>query len=192
MLETSGVILLYNNLFIYQVLCTLTSRRRSPYPFLSKIIDVLSLLHKPCYIAQVNCFYNVLFNVCLNVWCATIWGQPLDNEFMLWVANLLLVLCWQKPNKYSYIIHTDKQPSTYDTYRKTSNIRRVLVGNKIVDHSEVVGASPVGAAPTTSSFLTWHLASRDSAKKATRQYENLLSVGIWSSYIRDSTVTIKK
>ena len=26
------------------------------------------------------------------------------------------------------------------------------MGNKIVDHSDVVGASPVGAAPTTSSF----------------------------------------
>ena len=43
---------------------------------------------------------------------------------------------------------------SYDMYRKTSNIRRTLVGNKIVDHSDVVGASPVGAAPTTSSFST--------------------------------------
>ena len=40
------------------------------------------------------------------------------------------------------------------TYRKVSNIRRTLVCNKIVDHSDVVGASPVGAAPTTSSFST--------------------------------------
>ena len=39
-------------------------------------------------------------------------------------------------------------------YRKASNISRTLVGNKIVDHSDVVGASPVGAAPTTSSFST--------------------------------------
>ena len=39
-------------------------------------------------------------------------------------------------------------------YHKTSNIRRTLVGNNIVDHSDVVGASPVGAAPTTSSFST--------------------------------------
>ena len=30
----------------------------------------------------------------------------------------------------------------------------LLVGKKIVDHSDVVGASPVGAAPTTSSFPT--------------------------------------
>ena len=39
-------------------------------------------------------------------------------------------------------------------YRQVSNISRTLVGNKIIDHSDVVGASPVGAAPTTSSFST--------------------------------------
>ena len=39
-------------------------------------------------------------------------------------------------------------------YHKVSNIRRTLEGYKIVDHSDVVGASPVGAAPTTSSFST--------------------------------------
>ena len=37
-------------------------------------------------------------------------------------------------------------------YREVSNISHTLVGNKIVDHSDVVGASPVGAAPTTSSL----------------------------------------
>ena len=40
------------------------------------------------------------------------------------------------------------------TYRNTFNICRTLVGNKIVDNSDVVGASPVGAAPTTSSLST--------------------------------------
>ena len=39
-------------------------------------------------------------------------------------------------------------------YRQVSNIRRTLECNKIVDHSDEVGASPVGAAPTTSSFST--------------------------------------
>ena len=43
---------------------------------------------------------------------------------------------------------------THAMYRQVSNISRTLVGNKIVDHSDVVGASPVGAAPTTSSFST--------------------------------------
>ena len=41
-----------------------------------------------------------------------------------------------------------------EEYRKTSNISRTLVGNTTVDHSDVVGASPIGAAPTTSSFST--------------------------------------
>ena len=43
---------------------------------------------------------------------------------------------------------------TLENYHKVSNIRRTLVGSKIVDHSDVVGASPVGAAPTASSFST--------------------------------------
>ena len=40
------------------------------------------------------------------------------------------------------------------TYRQISNIRRALVGNAIVGHSDVTGASPVGAALTTSLFST--------------------------------------
>ena len=40
------------------------------------------------------------------------------------------------------------------TYRQTSNIRNTLVGKEIIVHSDVVGASPVCAAPTTSSLLT--------------------------------------
>ena len=40
------------------------------------------------------------------------------------------------------------------TYRQISNTRHTLLGNKIVDHSDAVGASPVGAAPTSSSFST--------------------------------------
>ena len=40
------------------------------------------------------------------------------------------------------------------THQQTSNVSRTLLGSKIVDHSDVVGASPVGAAPTTSSFST--------------------------------------
>ena len=43
---------------------------------------------------------------------------------------------------------------TVRTYRKIYNISGTLVGDKIVYHSDIVGASPVGAAPTTSSSLT--------------------------------------
>ena len=38
-------------------------------------------------------------------------------------------------------------------YPQTSKISHTL-GNKIVDHSDVAGAAPTGAAPTTSSFST--------------------------------------
>ena len=41
-----------------------------------------------------------------------------------------------------------------DEYCKTSNIRRTLEGNTFFYHSDVVEASPVVAAPTTSSFST--------------------------------------
>ena len=40
------------------------------------------------------------------------------------------------------------------TYRQTSNIKRSLVSNEHVDRSDVIGASPLGAAPTTPSFST--------------------------------------
>ena len=63
-----------------------------------------------------------------------------------------------------------------------------MVGNKIVDHSDVVGASPVGAAPTTLSFSNQNLASMYLAKTVARQYDNLLSVGICAFCIRDLTV----
>ena len=39
-------------------------------------------------------------------------------------------------------------------HSQTSNMSRTSVGNKIVDHSDVVGASLVAVAPTTSSFST--------------------------------------
>ena len=41
-----------------------------------------------------------------------------------------------------------------EVYCQTSNISHKL-GDTIVDHSDVVGASPVGTALTTSSLSTW-------------------------------------
>ena len=59
-----------------------------------------------------------------------------------------------KPCNHSLYIGIIIFPHTDNTYRQVTNIRRTLVGNKIVDNSDVVGASPVGAAPTTSSLST--------------------------------------
>ena len=54
-----------------------------------------------------------------------------------------LILCKYKPNIHVFCSRN---------YRQTSNIRRTSIGNTIVNHSVVVGAPPVGAAPTTFSF----------------------------------------
>ena len=65
-------------------------------------------------------------------------------------------------------------------YHQVSDIRRTLVGNQIVDHSDiVVGASPVGAAPTTSPFSTYCLVSIYYAKTTAYQDEKHLSFVIW-------------
>ena len=39
-------------------------------------------------------------------------------------------------------------------YNQNSNISHTSVGNKIVDHSDVVGASPISIAPIKSAFST--------------------------------------
>ena len=75
----------------------------------------------------------------LLLWKQTegIWGQEVGNETQ---KAFDLSLC--------------RGLGIMKLYRQTSNTSRTWVGNKIVDHSDVVAASPVGAAPTTSSFST--------------------------------------
>ena len=62
-------------------------------------------------------------------------------------------------------------------YRQASNISCTLVCNKIVDHSDVARASPVGEAPTTSSFSIYHLASMHWAKTSARRDKNFFLFG---------------
>ena len=59
-------------------------------------------------------------------------------------------------------------PNLY-LYHKTSDISQSLKDYKVVDHSDVVGTSPVGATPNTSLFSTQHLASMDWAKTTARR-----------------------
>ena len=110
-------------------------------------------------------------------WCAGSW-QCLWHITCLWISVLhtyifqgyfmgITTYC-----KTSNISHTRQ-------YCKTSNISHTLIGNKIVEHSDIIGASPVGAAPTTSSFSTWHLASMDCTKTTARWEEKHLRFGIW-------------
>ena len=57
-------------------------------------------------------------------------------------------------------------------YPQPTNIRRAILCNKSVDHS------PVGAAPTTSSFSTKHMASVDWEMATGRRAEKHLSLGM--------------
>ena len=66
--------------------------------------------------------------------------------------GFIQLVCLPSQESLAWLSCLDK--SVRENYRQTSNIIRTTVGNKIVDHSDVVGTSPVGAAPTTSSFLT--------------------------------------
>ena len=69
-------------------------------------------------------------------------------------------VCAQATNLHEeFEIHTFEITATSPgdqiiIYPQTSNIGHTLVVNKIVDHSDVVGAVPVNAASTTSSFST--------------------------------------
>ena len=54
-----------------------------------------------------------------------------------------------------FITHALELTSLILSYhRQTANMSHSLDSNKFADHSDVVGASPVSAAPTTSSFST--------------------------------------
>ena len=57
-------------------------------------------------------------------------------------------------------------------YLKTSNTRRALVGNKNVDHSDIIEASPVGVSTEYMASVAWakrldHMKPQDNTNKGT-------------------------
>ena len=68
----------------------------------------------------------------------TFWHNKKDSVTALFINSVMEFLWWV----------------TCFNYHEVFNKGRTLVGNEIVDHSDVVGALPDGAAPTTSSFST--------------------------------------
>ena len=102
--------------------------------------------------------------------------------YMLVFSSMTLNNCYLFEIDSSVIIRlllNKSQKKDHLWYHKISNIRRTLTCNKLVDHSDVVGASPVGAAPTTSSFSTYYLASIVWAKTTATGDGNHFSFGIW-------------
>ena len=97
-----------------------------------------------------------------------------SGDLNQWRHSLSTQICISRPSKSQiqifvkfsiynihfgcdFVLHVSaklrKDWATEKTYT-VFNIKRTLVSNKIIDHSDVVGASPVGAAPTISSFPT--------------------------------------
>ena len=88
--------------------------------------------------------------------------HPYIMQFLFWIDDVLEGYIDMRPMYHGSILHLlsctiyavficMQRPLNY---RQTSSKHCTLVGNRIVDQSDVVGASPVGAAPTTSSFST--------------------------------------
>ena len=81
----------------------------------------------------------------------------------LWWADQYIITsnqCWKRGHQIDRAFaNKNKELSVWKMvmwstdYRKISNIRRISVGNKIIDHSDIVGASTVGAAPTAQLHL---------------------------------------
>ena len=100
-----------------------------------------------------SCLYDGLMpslltnNFIVNI--ASLRGSKSSNRFK--VADGRISAIYERE---SILTHPEWCMCASVTYRKVSNIRRTLVWNEIADDSDVVGASPVGAAPTTSSFST--------------------------------------
>ena len=94
-----------------------------------------------------------------------------------WILNN--EICTKNFNRMCFALPTTTVLKTchiISVYSETSNISCTLVGNKMGDHIDAVGAPPVGAAPITSSRLhAWLL--RDWAKTTARLDEKHLSLG---------------
>ena len=80
---------------------------------------------------------------------------------------------------YQYATSYNITEMALGDYREICDIKCILVGDKIVDHSDVVGASPVDAVSTTASISTERQASMDWAKTTSRWDNKHFSFGIW-------------
>ena len=119
---------------------------------------------QPLLIEDQYCIHSALLHL------SAIFRIRIDRTWMEFLVYLYLFLCGNNCEM---------------NYRQVSNIRRTLVGNEIVDHSDIVGASPVGAAPTTSSsrlntWLQW--IGQKQLQDETRSFV------IWCVLYRDFTV----
>ena len=129
-------------------------------------------LYSTVFQSEVYIFFHPQTSTTNLILAKQLYFQFGNVQCLFWSINIM-----------PYRVLTSKLRTTMAGFRTVHSQafveRCTLVGNKLVDHSDVVGTSPVGAAPSTSSFLTWHLDSMDSAKTTARRDENNLSFVIW-------------
>ena len=133
-------------------------------------------------------YYIGISNCTINAWIFVLSIYPYSPGWIHWHWENIMWRAQWKNCTYKRHSETGELWGVYCRYCQIFHIGRTLVGNKTVDHSDVVGASPVGPAPTTSSFSTEHPTSMAWAKTITRRDEKHLRFGIWWTYIRWLTV----
>ena len=118
-------------------------------------VEILFKLYLPGYTCQAAAAYTTskLFSVEVRLWM----NNHIPHVMMDVITYPLLNVSWTMSVKRYQVAMLPSMLacSVSDSgYHQTSNIRHTWERNEIVDHSDVVGASPVGATPTTSSFST--------------------------------------
>ena len=122
------------------------------WPFVRGIHRSRWIPHTKASDAELWCFFDLRLNKRLSKQPWGWWSETPSSSLWRHRNDCLRYLNVKKKCNL-YIFLMPKIDSAFNrSYRQVSNISSTLVGNKIVDHSDVVGASPVGAAPTTSSF----------------------------------------
>ena len=111
----------------YVIGAIISNRQHIPWSFIwpIAIYETLVLTTNKSSIYQLNHWNRKQFRVVRIV------SLFLRSKYVIWVC-----------------------PTKHQFYHQTSNLLLTLVDNKLVDHSGVVGASPVDAAPNISSFST--------------------------------------
>ena len=150
------------------------------------------LMHNTSFLSIKNMSSEWPSREMLAHWNENHWEPPRTDSFLQSRLNAANSRLWEtsrdlvKSYKIGWSLFPRKQFSVVlfwmkkYMYSKTSNIRRTWICNKIVRHSDVVVASPVGAVTTSSSSSsTWYLASMDWTKKTARRDKKHLKFGIW-------------
>ena len=103
--------------------------------------------HRWIPLAKVMWNFNVFFVVSLNKQLNT----QSSCRWFKWLLSYLAVLSVNVTQGHlARLVYGEpslllgRSRGCNDNYRQTSNIRHALVGNTLVDHSDAIGASPVG------------------------------------------------